>query len=84
MGEQEARLVEQERLKPMPSSTNADARLLELFLSNVEGDGAETSPERRRARKAIARLVKRLQGNGSVTALFVRLVNAEAISRGFL
>ena len=75
-----AQILEAERARPMPSTQNADDRLLDLFLSNVKGDG---TAERVRAERAMKRIVATLrQGGGSFTGLLVRLLNAEHSSRG--
>lgn len=80
-----AQALEAERARPSPSSKNADDRLLDLFLANVQGDGE--SPVRLRQFKAMKRIVARLRRENSdrpFTSLLVLLLNNAANDRGWL
>lgn len=75
--------MENERAVPPPSSRkNADDLWFARWLRIIEGDATTTTPERTRLRRAMERKAKTLKGNGTWTGLFVRLVDAEAASRG--
>jgi hypothetical protein len=80
MSEDDARALEAERAKPMPSSVNRDERALELILEAEKGDG---SPARMRGYQALRRKIAwlRKDGNISFRALVKQLVNAEFAAR---